>query len=98
MSQPIILSDEEDRYSTPIPIPSKKRRTESDLLPNIKSTVLVLDDDPTPQKSNHNSAASFVPETPLSPQPSSDVAIVKCTKAGLNLHARDLNSDQKFAG
>ncbi|TYK12984.1 crossover junction endonuclease EME1B isoform X1 [Cucumis melo var. makuwa] len=98
MSQPIVLSDEEDRYSTPIPIPSKKRRTESDLLPSIKSTVLVLDDDPTPQKSNHNSAASFVPETPLSPQPSSDVAIVKCTKAGLNLHARDLNSDQKFAG
>ncbi|XP_008440091.1 crossover junction endonuclease EME1B isoform X2 [Cucumis melo] len=98
MSQPIVLSDEEDRYSTPIPIPSKKRRTESDLLPSIKSTVLVLDDDPTPQKSNHNSAASFVPETPLSPQLSSDVAIVKCTKAGLNLHARDLNSDQKFAG
>lgn len=57
----------------------------------------MLDDDPTPQKFNRNSAASFVPETPLSPPPSSDIAIVKCTKAGLNLYARDLNSDQKFA-
>ncbi|XP_038880967.1 crossover junction endonuclease EME1B-like [Benincasa hispida] len=98
MSQPIVLSDEEDRNSTPLPIRSKKRRTESDVFPGIKSTVLVLDDDPTPQKSSRNSAVSFVPETPLSPPPSSDVAIVKCTKARLNLHARVLTSDQKFAG
>ncbi|XP_022977604.1 crossover junction endonuclease EME1B isoform X3 [Cucurbita maxima] len=98
MSRPIVLSDEEDRYSTPLPIPSKKRRTESHAFPSIKSTVLVLDDDPTPQKSGSNSAASFVPETPLSPPPSSDVVIVKCTKVPLDLPARDLNSDHKFAG
>ncbi|XP_022950535.1 crossover junction endonuclease EME1B-like isoform X3 [Cucurbita moschata] len=98
MSRLIVLSDEEDRYSTPLPIPSKKRRTESHAFPSIKSTVLVLDDDPTPQKSGSNSAASFVPETPLSPPPSSDVVIVKCTKVPLDLPARDLNSDHKFAG
>ncbi|XP_022132356.1 crossover junction endonuclease EME1B isoform X2 [Momordica charantia] len=94
MSQPIDLSDEEDQFATPLPIHSKKRRTQPDAFPSINSTVLVLDDDPTPQKPGRTSTASFVPETPLSPPPSSEVAIVKCTKA----HSRDLNSEQKLSG
>ncbi|QCD84779.1 crossover junction endonuclease EME1 [Vigna unguiculata] len=69
---PIILSDEEEDPSTPFPFRSKKRRTEPD--PN--RTVLVIEDDPTPQKSV---TPSIVPETPMSALFGSEVAIVKCT-------------------
>jgi len=69
---PIILSDEEEDPSTPFPFRSKKRRTEPD--PN--RTVLVIEDDPTPQKSF---TPSIVPETPMSALFGSEVAIVKCT-------------------
>nr|XP_011464671.1 PREDICTED: crossover junction endonuclease EME1B-like isoform X2 [Fragaria vesca subsp. vesca] len=79
MSEPIILSDEEDDHhnapSSPFPpFPSKKRRTQFD--PNPNPTVLILDDDPTPLKPGPKSTAFFVPDTP-----NSDVAIVKCTRA-----------------
>ncbi|KAK9949886.1 hypothetical protein M0R45_005396 [Rubus argutus] len=78
MSEPIILSDEEDHQnplSSPFqPLHSKKRRTEFD--PNPNPTVLILDDDPTPQKPGPNSTTYFVPDTP-----NSDIAIVKCTRA-----------------
>lgn len=77
MSDPIILSDEEDDFSTPLAGRSKKPRSEPD--PN--RTVLVLDDDPTPHKPRYSSSTpSFVPETPISPLSNSDVAFVKCTR------------------
>lgn len=78
MSEPIILSDEEDHQnplSSPLqPLLSKKRRTEFD--PNPNPTVLILDDDPTPQKPGPTSTTYFVPDTP-----NSGIAIVKCTRA-----------------
>ncbi|KAL6223085.1 hypothetical protein ACLB2K_006475 [Fragaria x ananassa] len=79
MSEPIILSDEDDDHhnatSYPFPpFPSKKRRTQFD--PNPNPTVLILDNDPTPLKPGPKSTAFFVPDTP-----NSDVAIVKCTRA-----------------
>lgn len=74
--EPIILSDEDDP-STPFPLHSKKRRTES----NPNPTVFLLDDDPTPQKQYvPSSTPSVVPETPFSPLFDSDIAIVKCTR------------------
>ncbi|XP_061344961.1 crossover junction endonuclease EME1B-like isoform X2 [Gastrolobium bilobum] len=78
MMEPIILSDEEDP-STPFTVHSKKRRTEPD--PN--RTVLIVDDDPTPQKQQCHSQSptpSVVAETPISALLDSDVAIVKCTR------------------
>ncbi|KAM5577562.1 crossover junction endonuclease EME1B-like [Rosa sericea] len=81
MSEPIILSDEEeeDHHNAPFPpFPSKKRRTQFDPSPNPNPnpTVLILDDDPTPQKPVPKSTAYLVPDTP-----NSDIAIVKCTRA-----------------
>ncbi|KAG6595104.1 Crossover junction endonuclease EME1B, partial [Cucurbita argyrosperma subsp. sororia] len=58
MSQPIVLSGEEDGDSTPYPIHSKKRRTGSDAFLSIFSTVI----------------------------------------AAFDFLAKDLNTDQKFAG
>ena len=87
MSQPIVLSGEEDGDSTPYPIHSKKRRTGSDAFFSICSTVIVLDDDPSTHKSGRNS-----------PPPSYDVVIVKCMKAAFDFLAEDLNTDQKFDG
>ncbi|XP_050380928.1 crossover junction endonuclease EME1B-like isoform X2 [Argentina anserina] len=86
MSEPIILSDEEEDNpnapSSPFPpFPSKKRKTQFDPDPN--PTVLILDDDPTLLKPGPKSTAYFVPDTP-----DSDVAIVKCTRA----------SQPKFSG
>lgn len=94
MSQPIILSDEEDHdlLSTPFnPIQSKKRRTEPDPDPKpIPADVVLLDDDPTPQKPG----PTFVPETPLS-----DVAIVKCSsRAPSGSRTRVSNSDLESSG
>lgn len=95
MSEPIILSDEEDQnaLSTPFqPFRCKKRRTQLD--PNPIPTVLVLDDDPTPQKQpGPTSTPDFVPETPMS-----DLAIVKCTKAPSHFQARVSDSEHKFPG
>ena len=91
MSQPIILSDEEDQamLSTPLHlIQSKKRRTEPDHNPI--PTVVLLDDDPTPQKPG----PTFVPETPTS-----DVAIVKCSsKASSSSWTRVSNSEHELSG
>ncbi|XP_030975388.1 crossover junction endonuclease EME1B-like isoform X1 [Quercus lobata] len=89
MSQPILLSDEEDdlhhfhqnALSTPLHFASKKQRLsdpDPDPDPNPPDTVLI--DDPTPQKPGQTSTPSFVPETPLS-APNSDLVIVKCTAA-----------------
>ncbi|KAK4773997.1 hypothetical protein SAY87_029016 [Trapa incisa] len=74
MSEPIILSDDEDRIvlDTPLPIASKKRRTAQDR--GLDPPVLILDDDPTPKKFSCDSTPSFVAETPYS-----EIAIVKCT-------------------
>lgn len=74
MSDPIILSDDEDRIilDTPLPAASKKRRTGP--VRGQDPPVLILDDDPTPKKFSCDSAPSFVAETPFS-----EVAIVKCT-------------------
>ncbi|BFG35249.1 hypothetical protein CerSpe_215230 [Prunus speciosa] len=95
MSEPIILSDEEDQnaLSTPFqPFHCKKRRTQLD--PNPIPTVLVLDDDPTPQKQpGPTSTPDFVPETPMS-----DLAIVKCNKAPSHFQARVSDSEHKFPG
>lgn len=97
MAQPIILSDEEDQNSfvTPLQCPYKKPRTGPD---PIIPTVLVLDDDPTPQKpgvaTSVSSTPSFVAETPMS-----DVAIVKCTMgSSVDAQFRVSNSDKNLSG
>ncbi|XP_021895515.1 crossover junction endonuclease EME1B-like isoform X3 [Carica papaya] len=62
MSNPIIISDEEDQH-TPLPSRSKKPKTHADLVP----TILISDGDPTPQKLlGAVSTPSFVPDTPMS--------------------------------
>ncbi|KAJ7956938.1 crossover junction endonuclease EME1B-like [Quillaja saponaria] len=97
MYQPIILSDEEDQneISTPFPVlQSKKRRTESDLNP----TVVVLDDDPTPQKLRYSSTPSFVAETPMSVVVNSDVTIVKCTIGSSDHQTRVSTSMRELSG
>ncbi|XP_039158126.1 crossover junction endonuclease EME1B isoform X2 [Eucalyptus grandis] len=79
MSDPILLSDEEDDrivLCTPTPVPSRKhRRVGAGAGAWPEPTVLVVDDDPTPRKPGPASAStpSFVAETPMS-----DVAVVKC--------------------
>ncbi|CAK8578895.1 unnamed protein product [Lathyrus sativus] len=74
---PIILSDEDDP-TTPLPLHSKKRRTEQ---PDPNPTVFIIDDDPTPQKQHvPSSIPSIVPDTPFSPLFDSEIAIVKCTR------------------
>lgn len=93
MSDPIIISDDEDQ-KTPVPSLSKKPRTLSDPLP----TILVLDDDPTPKKfqlasSSFSSTPSFVAETPMS-----DLSIVKCTKRSSNSQIGVSNWDPKPSG
>ncbi|KAJ9670914.1 hypothetical protein PVL29_027078 [Vitis rotundifolia] len=106
MAEPIslhILSDDDQDpsslHSTPLPIQSKKRRTEDcdpiSTLPN--PTILIIDDDPTPRKPGSDSTPSFVAETPLSALSKSDVSIVKCTYASSNPEVRVSASDQKFA-
>lgn len=84
MSDPIILSDDEDRIvlDTPLPTASKKRRTGP--VRGHDPPVLILDDDPTPKKFSCDSTPSFVAETPFS-----EVAIVKCTSR-VHLHEEPL--------
>ncbi|KAK7358890.1 hypothetical protein VNO77_00830 [Canavalia gladiata] len=89
MMDPIILSDEEEvDLLTPLPVHSKKRRTE----PDTNQTVLIIDDDPTPLKST---TPSVVPETPMSALFDSDVAFVKCTFPS---DSRVRVSPEKFSG
>ncbi|KAH9717969.1 Crossover junction endonuclease EME1B [Citrus sinensis] len=97
MSEPIILSDEEDQNAleTPIQCPYKKIRTGPH---PVAPTVLILDDDPTPKKSgfapSSSSTPSFVAETPMS-----DVCIIKCTsRSWLDPQIRVSNSDENLAG
>lgn len=97
MSDPIILSDDEVHIvlDTPLPAPSKKRRTSSELESN--PPVLILDDDPTPQKFRSSSTPSFVAETPLS-----DLSIMKCTSKMTHLsddpEVRAFTSKPEFPG
>ena len=107
MAEPIslhILSDDDQDpsslHSTPLPIQSKKRRTEDcDPISTLPyPTILIIDDDPTPRKPGSDSTPSFVAETPLSGLSKSDVSIVKCTYASSNPEVRVSTSDQKFAG
>ncbi|KAK1315606.1 Crossover junction endonuclease EME1B [Acorus calamus] len=75
----ILSDDDEDDVTTPLPKPlSKKPRQINDDACEEQPRqpiVLVVDDDPTPQKPT----PSFVPETPLSPI--SFPSIVRCTYA-----------------
>ncbi|GAV64817.1 hypothetical protein CFOL_v3_08332 [Cephalotus follicularis] len=90
MAEPIILSDEEEEnqnaLKTPLPTLSKKPRT----VPDPFSTLLILDDDPTPQKPA--STPSVVPDTPMS-----DVCIVKCTTTSFasSLHSPIRDSSER---
>ncbi|XVF61798.1 hypothetical protein PTKIN_Ptkin08bG0159400 [Pterospermum kingtungense] len=96
MSDPIILSDEDDP-NTPLQFISKKPRTEPDRpLP----PVLILDDDPTPQKPSSGagftsgSTPSFVAETPMS-----EPSIVRCSNAGPSVWVWDPQlEDNKLSG
>ncbi|KAE8662827.1 Crossover junction endonuclease EME1B [Hibiscus syriacus] len=85
MSDPIILSDGDDP-NTPRPCISKKPRTEPD---HQLQPVLILDDDPTPQKPSLGSAfsgstPSFVAETPMS-----EPSVVRCSNAVPSIGASD---------
>ncbi|KAM3708719.1 hypothetical protein ACJW31_02G118000 [Castanea mollissima] len=109
MSQPILLSDEEDdrhhfhqNASTPLHFASKKQRLSDPDLdpdPDPNPPEIVFIDDPTPQKPGPTSTPSFVPETPLS-APNSDLVIVKCTTANSsNPQPRVSDPDHnKFSG
>ena len=89
MSQPIILSDEEDNLLLTTPIQSKKRRPPQKPGPS-SPTVVLLDDDPTPQKPG----PSFVPYTPIP-----DVSILKsCDIASSDSRDRVLNSEHDSSG
>ncbi|KAG8481518.1 hypothetical protein CXB51_026355 [Gossypium anomalum] len=96
MSDPIILSDGDDP-KTPRPSIYKKPRTvpDSHLPP-----VLILDDDPTPQKPSLGppftcgSTPSFVAETPMS-----EPLVVRCSNAGPSIEASDPQiGDAKLSG
>ncbi|XP_043697643.1 crossover junction endonuclease EME1B-like [Telopea speciosissima] len=109
MSQSIpveIPSDEEENEArSPFNSHSnsnKKRR--SDKEGNIPPPVLVLDDDPTPQKPKFKhtltaSSSSFVPETPMSSDLfNSSVCIVKCTARFSDTNPRSSSADEKISG
>ncbi|XVF15017.1 hypothetical protein REPUB_Repub09cG0113200 [Reevesia pubescens] len=94
MSDPIILSDEDDP-NTPLPSISKKPRTEPDRL---FPPVLILDD--TPQKPSlglaftSGSTPSFVAETPLS-----EPSVVRCSNASPSVVVSDPQLvDNKLSG
>ncbi|GMN33393.1 hypothetical protein TIFTF001_004121 [Ficus carica] len=89
MSDPIVLSDEDET-----PFLSKKRRTGPEQDRNPIPTVVVLDDDSTPQKPGPTSSPVFVPETPLS-----DISIIKFSRASSSDHPRTAvpNPDRKFS-
>ncbi|KAK8663788.1 hypothetical protein V6N13_083593 [Hibiscus sabdariffa] len=93
MSDPIILSDGDDP-NTPRPSISKKPRTEH--LP----LVLILDDDPTPQKPSlgpaftSGSTPSFVAETPMS-----EPSVARCSNVAPSIVALDPQlGDAKLSG
>ncbi|XVE86627.1 hypothetical protein DITRI_Ditri18aG0049700 [Diplodiscus trichospermus] len=96
MSDPIILSDE-DETSTALPSIPKKPRTQPDrMLPQ----VLILDDDPTPQKPSlgpaftSSSTPSFVAETPMS-----EPSVVRCSITGPSVRVSDPQlEDNKLSG
>ncbi|XP_022739388.1 crossover junction endonuclease EME1B isoform X2 [Durio zibethinus] len=96
MSDPIILSDEEDP-NTPLPSISKKPRMEPDRL---FPPVLVLDDDPTPEKTSLGpaftscSTPSIVAETPMS-----EPSVVRVSNAGPSVRVLDPPlEDRKLSG
>ncbi|XP_061989041.1 crossover junction endonuclease EME1B-like isoform X3 [Rosa rugosa] len=94
MSEPIILSDEEDYIPPSILFHSvKKRRTGPGPGPNPNPTVLILDDDDlTP----HQSTAST--STPYFESPSSDIEVLKCTRAPSGDLTRVHGSGHKSSG
>ncbi|XP_052478667.1 crossover junction endonuclease EME1B isoform X3 [Gossypium raimondii] len=96
MSDPIILSDGDDP-KTPRPSIYKKPRT---VLDSHLPPVLILDDDPTPQKPSLGppftcgSTPSFVAETPMS-----EPSVVRCSNAGPSIEASDPQiGDAKLSG
>ncbi|KAJ4966329.1 hypothetical protein NE237_018178 [Protea cynaroides] len=107
MSQSVpleILSDEEENEAiSPFQYqPNKKRR--SDEQGRMPQPVLVLDDDPTPQKPKSKqtpteSSFSFVPETPMSSDLfNSSVSIVKCTARFSDPNLRSSSANEKLSG
>ncbi|XP_017973471.1 PREDICTED: crossover junction endonuclease EME1B isoform X3 [Theobroma cacao] len=86
MSDPIILSDEDDS-NTPLPSISKRPRSEPY---HPFPPILVLDDEPTPQKPSLGpaivsvSTPSFVAETPTS-----EPSIVRCSDASPSVRVSD---------
>lgn len=90
MSEPIILSDEEDHHPSSTPFHSVKRRRTG---PGPNPTVLILDDD---DLAPHWSTASAA--TPYVESPSSDIEVVECTGAPSGDLARLHHSDHKFSG
>ncbi|XP_030498871.2 crossover junction endonuclease EME1B isoform X3 [Cannabis sativa] len=110
MSQPIILSDEEDHLFHSTPIQTKKRRTQSILNPT--PTVVLLDDDPTPKKPDvpipksfdtasfgsrtrvSNSEHEFSDCTVIPETPMSDIAILKCSSSKASSDFHAKVSDQ----
>lgn len=106
-----ILSDEEDEepngnnvvasvLSTPLAAaPSKRPRFQPGANP---STVLVIDDDPTPQKPRVTSKTSplVIPETPMSILVSNptEVSIVEPNKVASKPQVKDSSADKKFSG
>ncbi|KAG6386731.1 hypothetical protein SASPL_151904 [Salvia splendens] len=67
------LRDEAIDLTTPPPFPQSKKKQKTDTFSNpSNSTVFIIDDDPTPLKSN---TPSFVADTPFS-----DASFVKCSR------------------
>ncbi|XVF17098.1 hypothetical protein REPUB_Repub10bG0089100 [Reevesia pubescens] len=87
MSDPIILSDEDDP-NTSLLSASKKPRTELEV--RLFPPVLILEDNPTPQKPSlgpafiSGSTPSFVAETPMS-----EPSVVRYSNAGPSLRISD---------
>ncbi|OMP12105.1 hypothetical protein COLO4_03471 [Corchorus olitorius] len=98
MSDPIILLSDEDDPNTPLPSISKKARVETG---RNFPPVLVLDDDPTPEKLSSrrptftsDSIPSFVAETPMS-----EPSVVRCSFAGPSARFSDSHlEDNKLSG
>ncbi|OMO55898.1 hypothetical protein CCACVL1_26909 [Corchorus capsularis] len=98
MSDPIILLSDEDDPNTPLPSISKKARVEPG---RNFAPVLVLDDDPTPEKPSSrrptftsDSIPSFVAETPMS-----EPSVVRCSFAGPSARFSDSQlEDNKLSG
>ncbi|GAB4847694.1 hypothetical protein Ancab_026756 [Ancistrocladus abbreviatus] len=106
MSEPLyldIISDDENDNSNNnggpfTPTTNRMKRPKTDAHRN--PTFLIIDDDPTPQKSRDSISSTplIVPETPMSDFLKSVGAIVKCTAGSSNPDSRSSNSDRKFSG